>query len=415
MNNIKVTIYIVVSIFVIASVIVSLVFILPRKDEDKDAKPAEAQSRYANISAYTSAAQVPAPGMPTLARPFSKVYSSMALNTVDVDDSDLNELVFYIISDISAVYGFHRLKQPNGSADSLEILLFYLENHSPSDKLTYNQQLVSTLPLKYANYKDLTCCSSSVMGNGQIMFMRLMYNEIEPIQRAALVVHEYFHVIQLSKCEVIGQSGMVWLWEGGATALQYMWAEYRLKDSNSTEYKDFVFTQNGAVGWTLNEAQNNSYTFGVDSESYGGTSRNYFAETVAVLYLSKKTSLKKVLHDFIGEGTCKQIFGSHTKAAVDRAFASFSGLWPTLQAFYDEFNSYIRTTVDLSDLKPSSADLAAVFTNSHLCSNLCETSSNGFCDNSCKHGSDCTDCGNTVRTDIPPLRAGCTHNQGQCK
>lgn len=421
----------------------------------------------------------------------ARIYSSMALNTADPNDNDLEELVYYIIGDLSAIYGYHKLKQRNGKPDSLDILLFYQEDHSPAYKLQYNTKLIATLDSEYINFhirsaisgQQLPCCSSSVMGNEEIMFMRIMYNEIEPLHRAVVVAHEYYHVIQvkfcipenskrnkiikeqakvktnpsiqvghikdatkflvlfaffsldkrltiilidiyfnlithfyiiqLSNCAVEGQSGMVWLWEGAATALQYMWAEYYLQ--GSSHYRDFVFTQHDGVGWTLNMAQNKSYIFGAANENYEGTSMNYAAEMVAVLYLSKKTSLKTVLVDLIKGGACSSIFGMHSAASVNQAFVNLFKLWPSLQAFYDEFNSYIQTATDVTDLKPTTAELSAVFSNSHLCSDLCEyKNSTGVCDSDCKYGSDCSDCGPTLRPALPQLRPGCAHNQGQC-
>ena len=49
------------------------------------------------------------------------------------------------------------------------------------------------------------------------------------------------------------------------------------------------------------------------------------------------------------------------------------------------------------------AQVTEVFSNTILCSDFCATASDGVCDASCPHGTDCTDCGGTPKPDVFPI------------
>ena len=379
----------------------------------------------------------------------AEIYDTMALNTADPGDADLGELVQYGISDISAVWGYHQLEQPKGG-EAMPILMFYLEGHSPASSVAYNAQTVAQLDARFSGLDGgcmedicgaygstcscdtdmaVSCCSSSVMGNGNVKLVRLQYNEIEPMQRAALVVHEYYHVVQLAFCGEPKSNpnpnldGMlVWLWEGTATAVQYLWVIHNLQDD--PEYKDHLFGKGtgpsdpmGRVKETINEF-GGGYVFGTANEQYSGVSRNYQAETTAALYLAKMTSPELVFKTFLTRDKCAPVYAAGKSAAFAAEFgaASTGTAWGSLQDFYDDFNTFMATLSAPDELKPSADELSALFSNTLLCSDVCETANNGVCDAGCLYGSDCTDCGGVEKPAVFPvtLRAGCTHTAGQC-
>ena len=380
----------------------------------------------------------------------SEIFSAMAKNTASPGDVDLEELVHYAISDISAVWGYHRLVQPDGS-EAMPILMFYTHGQATAETLTYNADLVGDLDSRFANAQSwsggckestcgcctteeaISCCSSAVMGGPTVKMMRLMYNENLPIKRPALVVHEYYHVVQLAYCnEPYGANPFAWLWEGAATSLQYLWTTHNL--ANHSEYADYLFGAGasasnpdgvkGQVQKTI-ESVAGGYIFGTDNELYSGVSSNYDAESTAVLYLAKMTSVELVYKTFLmGVGNqggyyCATFYGDPTKRDIffESFFDEGNTNWSTAQDFYDEFNTYVGTLTDPDDLKPAADDLSALFSNTLLCSDVCETANNGVCDASCKHGSDCTDCGIHFKPDTFPvtLRPACeSTNSPQC-
>ena len=380
----------------------------------------------------------------------SEIFSAMAKNTASPGDVDLEELVHYAISDISAVWGYHRLVQPDGS-EAMPILMFYTHGQATAETLAYNADLVGDLDSRFANAQSwsggckestcgcctteeaISCCSSAVMGGPTVKMMRLMYNENLPIKRPALVVHEYYHVVQLAYCnEPDSANPFAWLWEGAATSLQYLWTTHNLV--NHSEYADYLFGAGasasnpdgvkGQVQKTI-ESVAGGYIFGTDNELYSGVSSNYDAESTAVLYLAKMTSVELVYKTFLmGVGNqggyyCATFYGDPTKRDIffESFFDEGNTNWSTAQDFYDEFNTYVGTLTDPDDLKPAADDLSALFSNTLLCSDVCETANNGVCDASCKHGSDCTDCGIHFKPDTFPvtLRPACeSTNSPQC-
>ena len=217
---------------------------------------------------------------------------------------------------------------------------------------------------------------------------------------------------------------LVWLWEGAATAVQYLWVIHNLQ--SDPEYKDFLFGKGtgaydpkGRVQETSEEYSGSGYVFGAANEQYEGVSKNYQAETTAALYLAKRTSPELVFKTFLTQDKCAPVYAAGKSAAFANEFGAASSWgtgWSSLQDFYDDFNGYMATLTDPDDLKPTDAQLAALFSNTLLCSDVCETANNGVCDASCEHGSDCTDCGVVEKPAVFPvtLRAGCVHTSGQC-
>ena len=54
--------------------------------------------------------------------------------------------------------------------------------------------------------------------------MQIEYDEVDPMHRVGVVVHEYFHVVQLERCLYPAHDvKMVWMWEGGAAALEELY------------------------------------------------------------------------------------------------------------------------------------------------------------------------------------------------
>ena len=64
-------------------------------------------------------------------------------------DGDLEKVVYYAVSDISQIWGYHQLRQgeswngPSGQVrkSALDIVLCYREGQAPSAKMAFNQQL----------------------------------------------------------------------------------------------------------------------------------------------------------------------------------------------------------------------------------------------------------------------------------
>ena len=70
---------------------------------------------------------------------------------------------------------------------------------------------------------------------------------------------------------------------------------------------------------------------------------------------------------------------------------------------YADFNAWLATNPDPATLKPTAAQINEVFSHTTICSDLCATASNGVCDASCLHGSDCSDCGSAPKPAAFPI------------
>ena len=60
----------------------------------------------------------------------------------------------------------------------------------------------------------------------------------------------------------------------------------------------------GAVANTINKAKNEGFTYTSDIESYDHSTNNYEAEVVAMLYFAHRTSLRRVMLDFVLDKHC---------------------------------------------------------------------------------------------------------------
>ena len=126
------------------------------------------------------------------------------------------------------------------------------------------------------------------------------------------------------------------------------------------------------------------------------------------------TSPELVFKTFLTRDKCAPVYAAGKSAAFAAEFgaASTGTAWASLQEFYNDFNAFMATLSDPDELKPSADELSALFSNTLLCSDVCETANNGVCD--------AVSTGPTVPTAgwrSPPssvtLRAD-THTAGQC-
>ena len=53
-----------------------------------------------------------------------------------------------------------------------------------------------------------------------------MYDRIDPTHRVSVVVHEYYHVIQIERCNVPSPTPMVWLMEGAAAYYEHAYVAH---------------------------------------------------------------------------------------------------------------------------------------------------------------------------------------------
>ena len=358
------------------------------------------------------------------------VYSAMSLSG-DAADGDLEQMLYYVVSDMSAAWGYHHLIQGEcctwqssccPSSYALPVLLYYRVGQAPTAKLDFNTQLASSLPSGYP-----TCCSSGdssgINGNGQVFYMRVMYDEVSPTHRLSVIFHEYLHVAQIKKCQDVGASNdsptfSLWLWEGAAMATENLYLDYYFKatgdtaDTTGSEYEyyyDNLFGEysHHAVKWTIDDYLAGSWAMSSALESYAGGTSNYHAEGTAFLYLCSRTSYRYAMVEFITSGDCDlaRVSGSKdaTFAATFGAGSSFGTPWTNLADFYADFNAWLATNPSPSSLRPTAAQINEVFSHTTICSDLCATANNGVCDSSCLYGSDCTDCGPTTKPAVFPV------------
>ena len=309
--------------------------------------------------------------------------------------------------------------QGNPSSLALPVLLFYRSTQAPTAKLAFNAPLRATLPSGYPT--DVTQGYSGINGNGQVTFMRVMYDEVSPMHRLSVIFPEYLHVVQINKCgdskNNQGPAFSLWLWEGAAMATENLYLDYNFISQNddgsgttgvvNQYYNDPLFKNEGwsAVKWTINHYLVAGWRMSSAEESYPATN-NYNAEGAAVVYLCSRTSYKYAKVDFLNNGDCDMTKHGTKDASFATVFgtgSSYGTGWTSVADFYAEFNAWLATNPDPATLKPTAAQLKEVFSHATICSDLCATASNGVCDASCLHGSDCSDCGSAPKPAAFPI------------
>ena len=357
----------------------------------------------------------------TSSGPGGAVHSAMALSG-DAADGDLEKVVYYAVSDISQIWGYHQLRQgeswngPSGQVrkSALDIVLCYREGQAPSAKMAFNQQLADALPSWFDGYKSnqYFMDGDAITGNGDLLYMQVAYDEVSPGHRISVVVHEYFHVVQKNMCGNTADNNnphfVMWVWEGGAKLTEELWVDhYRRRGGGYTfsdggdHIGDQLFGADwGAVANTINKAKNEGFTYTSDIESYDHSTNNYEAEVVAMLYFAHRTSLRRVMLDFVLDKHCDFDAAGGKDAGIA---AASGGTWQTMAAFYSDLNGWLATASDPTELKPTDAEVDEVFSNSAICSDVCATANDGVCDAGCLSGSDCTDCGPTAKPAAFPV------------
>lgn len=353
----------------------------------------------------------------------------------DAADNDLEQMLYYIVSDMSAAWGYHHLTQGEccqwqssccPSSQALPVLLYYRVGQAPATKLEFNSQL--SLPSGYPS-----CCTSNdysgINGNGEVFYMRVMYDEVSPTHRLSVIFHEYLHVAQLKRCGDTSNDSpyfSLWLWEGAAMATENLYLDYYFKStgdaSDTTGHKNeyyydqlFGDSSHNAIKWTIEDYLAGTWTMTSAFESYSGSTSNYHAEGAAFLYLCSRTSFRYAMVEFITSGDCDLArSGSKdaTFAATFGAGSSYGTTWTNLADFYAEFNAWLATNPSPASIKPTAAQINEVFSHTTICSDLCATANNGVCDSSCLFGSDCTDCGPMAKPSVFPVTLRAPYDGG---
>ena len=99
-----------------------------------------------------------------------------------------------------------------------------------------------------------------------------MYDSVDPGHRVSVVVHEYYHVIQLANCGNPPSQPfpMVWLWEGAATLFEMLYLREYFEDEPRPKLSsgyDFNYydTITESIDYMRSEAQG-GYTFKTENE-----------------------------------------------------------------------------------------------------------------------------------------------------
>jgi len=331
----------------------------------------------------------------------SYIYSAMALNNNSDRDADLEQILHWVVSDMGGKWTYRELEQARSGVRRMDTVLAYHPTHARPEDIEYNTQLNAALPLRFDMSKSQSWWFassppddvSSCICNG---FMQIMYNEADPIARVAVVVHEYYHVLQTHYCGDDDIDFVMWLHEGCATVFQNLYVDYWL--SGNEYHRDnpmFRAAEHGHVFTMMNDVKAQNFSYDSRLDSHEGASTNYIASTTAVLYLIHRMgggdAWQYVLSRYLTTSDCDLTTNGGRDAGFKKAF----GRWETVDDFYDELNKYLNTTnsAEISKLAPSTSDVEMLMNHTLFCSDICVTSRDGVCDASCQHGSDCSDCG----------------------
>jgi len=342
------------------------------------------------------------------------IWSAMELYSKATGENsynDLQEIVHFVFSDMGGMWGYREL------VPRMDIILFYRPQQAQQDRLKYNSLLQKQLPDRMKTYPlsnpwwagnaSNMNATSCVCPNGDALeYVQILYDEGDAINRVSVVFHEYYHVLQKYYCyeyayiQTNGPPGpyvLMWLLEGSAATLEQLYVTYWLQ--NHSLYVDRLFNSTDGVVVTMAKAvQDGTYMFqNRRLESHNGAMENYVASSAAFLYLMYRKGgssyLKYISTDFVLNSTCIL-----TSPTMDDHFKREFELWNTLSDFYSDVDGFFTDAsmnhVDL--LRPSTDSITNLFKHNTLCSDTCDLSRNGVCDQSCIFGSDCTDCGPTA-------------------
>lgn len=340
----------------------------------------------------------------------TSIFSAMALNTAHPEDADLEHSTYFVLSQMGAAWTYALLKQQATGVRRLDVLLIYRQEQAAADDYALNAQLSDNLPSYYDDYKtnEHFMNGSCVCGNGAMQIVQIQYDEVSPMHRVSLVVHEYYHVVQAHYCGDVTYGSnsvrapyfLMWLSEGAATVTEHLYTYWWFGGSNGAAHASFSNGLYSALSWV----KENSYVYSTALNDYPGVN-NYYAETVAVLQLIQDYNASYVLRTYLTSGKCNL----HAAGGNEQGFLAAFPMYASLQAFYDLLNTN-RAQWELDSTGPfasaasiGDAEVYDLFGH-EMCSDSCATALDGVCDDSCLYGSDCTDCGAAVS--LPVTAAG---------
>lgn len=342
-------------------------------------------------------------------------FSAMSLYaeaTGDTNDTDLEGIVKYVISDMGGIFGYREIRQYNG-VDRLDIVLLYHPRYDTEERIEYNRKVARMLPERLSEVKrqdffasgDSADVSSCVCSWDQTYILQILYNRRHAMQRVSVVAHEYYHVVQTHFCRSTHTEKfdlVMWLSEGPATVFEHLYVLYYFR--NDSRHENFLFRQDyGAIRQVHDMIKSTAFEYDQDMNGYEGAQNNYVASVTATLYLIRRLRdtgipdpLSHVLIDFLEDGRCQRAASGDRDAGFKQAFS----VWEGYGAFFSDLNEFLRAENDTAKiievLQPSWGDVMSLFNHTSLCSDLDPLSRNGECDAS-QTETDCTDCGPTPR------------------
>lgn len=351
----------------------------------------------------------------------SYVWSAMELRkaaTGNNSDDDLEQILHFVVSDMGALWTYKELAQ-RGGVQRMDTVLWYHPDRGQPGRFDYNLQLERALPSRMDRHakqdwwgtSQNTGASSCICGWMNVDIMQIFYNEDCAMCRVSVTAHEYYHVLQMHYCPTVYDDRthfVMWLSEGAATVMQNLYATYWLR--NHSMYHDSLFDyQYGHVRQMMDKVQAGEYVYSGALNSHAGSQNNYIASTTALLYLMHRKGgssyVQYMLVDFLFSGDCDLAANGGRDAGFQNAF----GIWPTLDSFYSELNTFLNSAnasdpaSSIEPLRPSMQSIINLFNHTTLCSDVCELSRNGVCDAECLYGSDCTDCGPVAVPEAWPI------------
>ena len=327
----------------------------------------------------------------------SFIFSAMELRaqaTGNRTDDDLEQIVHFVVSDMGGLWTYRELEQ-RGGVRRMDTVLFYGPEYAQSDRYAYNAQLKATLPSRLDYHKNQEDPNSCICGWNNVISMQILYSSY--MRNVAVVAHEYYHVLQIHHCPTVYDDRthfVMWISEGAAAVLENLYLTRWLQTDPA--YQDVLFTgSHGHVNQMLKRVQADTFTYDSSLNSHEGALTNYMASTTALLYLIYRKGgssyLRYIFVDFLFGGDCDLA----ANGGMDEGFRNAFGTWTTVNDFYADLNAFLRSAnaSSIEQLRPSNASIYDLFNHETLCSDICVTSRNGVCDDSCPYGSDCTDCG----------------------
>ena len=181
----------------------------------------------------------------------SYLYSAMRLYedaTGVRNDTDLEQVLHFVISDMGAKWTYREFTNQR-----FDTVLFYHPDRCPFNRLQYNTALNNALPSRFDGHKQQSWwagsgqsdVSSCICGYNGVDIMQILYSEDSKMHRVGVVVHEYYHVLQIHYCRTVYDDRthfVMWLSEGAATVLQNLYITYWLE--THPDYQDYLFDPN---------------------------------------------------------------------------------------------------------------------------------------------------------------------------